>query len=747
MGIPHIAQTDQVKIYINDKEQECDVPLVIQPKAPDYIIVSAKQLYPSWPILTDFTTAAESDHYQIQVTLLVYSPGPWGIVSSENNGYSFAGSGNIADAQGYNPLGKFPQTVIVTGPVAVGQADVYGTGKDVFTISTTTSATPSNASVDIYLTEGGISIDPDRCEAVILHGLDNLKVGQAIPTDSYIDLPINVNVPCQLVVYARVSGLVFKSTPDPIAFTKNTSSVRLYPTTTPQAPTTPGDFPIAFTASNAAPWTTEKNSLVTVPSTCTPSVTVKPSKMQMAPGGLKFVSYNGTGTAFGYGGGSSTVHVTNPVSDKETGGIYTIDPYVSSDLTVQHPRDNAVTSITIEATASIPGDYDYSITLNGITYAKSGTVTTAGTYQITLTSTGTLTDYNQKVVSDDIEYYTTGDDPTLGTPSGRLTIPMSFVYRPMKVLSLGPRNYVSDRPFPKGSTKTTGTSSANWEIWNEANFGPLPTSTKFVGDFVVHNGIGSDSLNLTQPTAQTLSNSTTGKAAFDTYLASQKPDIIYLMADVLNDLSYHIASLADFVNNKGGVLIISSYHIASSASLFNAIYGISTFTGTSVATATGTADFTTVASLTNRIVPAAENDILLNNGPFKPDPTTWNNSSLVKYLADDVGDGRGVLISKLPPTLKPIAYRSGTSSDATDYAFIVRDTDKGFVWSGDYGWANGQILIGPAATRIAYPNYIDSSGIPTQPGLYSGSRYIYNNIAFCNSFAWAIDYAALHRVP
>jgi len=279
----------------------------------------------------------------------------------------------------------------------------------------------------------------------------------------------------------------------------------------------------------------------------------------------------------------------------------------------------------------------------------------------------------------------------------------------------------------------------------------------------VDNGTGNDSQT---STAAQLPNTLPEATTLAKYINDSVPDIIFFMAGSATLVDSIINVLVDFVNVKKGMLNISTYNESVTAKLLNQIYGLTgtaAYNGSSVGTPGGATkyDFTEITSYCNRILDDAASDLIFEGGPFKPDSTKWADNP--RFVADDFGDGRGILISKLPATLKPLAYRTNTytvgtdgqkngGTDYTDHAYMVRDTVKGFFWCGDYAWANGRPNQLPATGQTVYPNYCGPDDATTpktliQPGLYLGSRYIYNNIAFCNSFAWAIDYAAVNRVP
>jgi len=752
-GTPLNAETDSLIIYFNNVEMDCKPLVEVHAPDPDYTIVDVTVVPQPFPIETDLSDEME---YYATVKLRVNIPGEYKLTTSEVNGYVFSGEGEIEDASGFNPAGSFPQFVEVTVPVT-GSALQYGTGIDHFTLGTLNAVNPSNFPFTVQLAGATFTID---CAGVTFSSeFNNIKTYNAIPSTAEITLPVNVTYAGSTIIKANFEDVEFSSvapgTSNPAGTPSGTTKlnlgnqiIKLRPINSSQTPVDQGMWPVTYssTLGGLMPWYCE-----------TDSVEVKPSFAQMST--LAFAHYHGTGEAAGTGGSA-----TAPYPSKTTGGVYTVDPYISDDLTVQHPRDNPVTSITLTATVSIPGDYNYSLLLNGITYAASGTLTTTGSHTITLTPTGTLTDWNQKVVEDTIQWYKVGD--TLGNPTGEMIVPMSFMYRAIVVLSLGSRDGTTygDRPFGKNASGIV--SAPSLEIWNENNFGPKENSTKFVGDFVVYNGVDDASQSATGA-KRLYTDAHAGQ--LQSFINNQKPDIIFMMAgtDELTDSMTNV--LARFVKETKGMLNISTYNYPASAALFNKIYdlsGTAAYSGSSTTTVndgSATADFITYTwntSYNNRIAPTAEDDILFMGGPFKPEAATWNNTDYKKFVADDCGDGTAVLINKLPPSVKVLAYRSGNSASTTNtnnyttHAYMLRDTNLGFFWCGDYAWANGR--PSSISDRAAWPNRADASGnlLPASAQPFgaasltsSSASAIYNNIAFCNSFAWAIDYAAVNRVP
>ncbi|MDR1762868.1 MAG: hypothetical protein LBR64_02765 [Dysgonamonadaceae bacterium] len=752
-GTPITAQMDSLYITFNNELSSCTRMVEVKPPTPDYTIVDVQPVPQPFPIEVDL---GDPLTYYAVVKLRVNVPGEWQLTTSQVNGYSFAGHGDIESASGYNPAGSFPQTIEVSIPVT-GTALQYGTGLDHFTLGTMNSLNPSNYPFTVELANVAFTID---CANVTFSShFDDLKTHIAIPSAAEITLPVNVTYAGSTIVKANFEHIEFSSvapgTSNPAGSPAGTTklnlgaqTIKLRQSTTPSTPTDDGVWPVIYSSSlgGLMQWYCDKD-----------SVEIKVSHAQMSA--LEFVSYNGTGEAYGTGG-SDKLH---PYSSKTTGGVYTVDPYVSPDSLVQHPRDNPVQSITVKGTVTIPGDYDYSITLNGITYSATGTFTATGAQNITLTPSGTLTDWSQKVVQDTIFWYKTTDTPD--NPTGQLVVPMSFMFRAMRILSLGSRNSGYDRPFGKNISTSNSTSSAHMEVWNETNFGPMEHSIKFVGDFIVDNGITGTSQTRTD---DEMLSSASDATALAKYINDSVPDIMFYMAGTATLDDAIIDVLVDFVKNKKGMLNISTYNYSVSARLFNLLYnlsGTSAYSGSStigINNGSATADFITYPTLShnNRIAPDAENDILFMGGPFKPDSATWYNTSYKKFVADDCGDGNSILISKLPSTVKVLAYRSGNagstanSNNYTTHAYMLRDTIMGFFWCGDYAWANG--AYANRAVRDAWPNRADQYGnlLPASAQPFgaasltsSSASALYNNVAFCNSFAWAIDYAAYNRVP
>ncbi|MDR2823587.1 MAG: hypothetical protein LBB41_00135, partial [Prevotellaceae bacterium] len=99
IGQPASSGSHTADVTVNGVLQNCNVPINVLPRDPDYIILSVEQINPSWNIRTPLY----GGNYKVAVKLLVYNPGTWGLITSEVNGYSFAATGKVANAQRYNP--------------------------------------------------------------------------------------------------------------------------------------------------------------------------------------------------------------------------------------------------------------------------------------------------------------------------------------------------------------------------------------------------------------------------------------------------------------------------------------------------------------------------------------------------------------------------------------------------------------------------------------------------------------------
>ncbi|MDR3328469.1 MAG: hypothetical protein LBT04_10280 [Prevotellaceae bacterium] len=684
-GTPNAAQTDIVKISINGKEQICEVPIVIGTKEPDYCIIDAQQNNPRWPVITDLTGINAS----VTATLMVYSPGEWKIITSEVNGYSFAGKGRLENAQGYNPAGKFPQTVKVVVPVANGQAAAYGTGKDHFTLSTASSKNPCNYGVDIQLSEGGFYIPCQLCPLVKLYKLTKadsveLKIGTAIPFDAYIDIPIHVTAPiANVTVRAQVAGLTF-ATADfvtdhyvekTINLLTTDNSVRLYPTGNPMSsikPTAYGqNLPIVFTTVNAG--NPAKNYFET--SDCKPTLDVKTST-------ARFSSV----TLAGYTGG---------VAGQQ--GFY----QVNSLLPGAAPNV-IVTAIRLNVATSQAGQYSFSATANGITYSGSGEITATGTTEVTLTYSSDTPagfgrgDYN-------FAYHKVGD--TEGTPTGSLTVPVYFGYRSMKIVSYGDATYTMNR----------NPSNAKKIVEEPGNFGitgKIPSLGYTVTMYTV------------TPNATTMATQI------------KDADVVFINYPASFGATTLLSTLKAF-NDAGGVVIYSSQSNTYSQNFYNTFYG-----------GTITSDFSsalyynipigtrTSSGLTG--LPATDPIVY---GPFTP--TGFTPVSMMVESDNACYTDKQTLAS----TIIPLSRVTGNNHD---YIFAWYDTTKGLMYFGDSGWTRGESSSQPincdannkpiASTNTTAAYTILSSNI-TEPAGYSHCSYI-----FANAVAWAMEYAAKHRV-
>ncbi|MDR1762864.1 MAG: hypothetical protein LBR64_02745 [Dysgonamonadaceae bacterium] len=365
-------------------------------------------------------------------------------------------------------------------------------------------------------------------------------------------------------------------------------------------------------------------------------------------------------------------------------GTYLVDPY-----------NNTTTpcSVILSASASQAGHYSLSTNFNGVTYSASGTVN-AGSNAITLLPTEDGTTINNGHKTFTLWYDKNGDgvNNTPGT-DGSLTFTINFAYRTINILSLGIRDM--DRPL------VAGTTSASTILHNKENFGP--SGTCGVNSIKIING------GNVAPTADEMR----------AYINNNNIDIVFYCGDTNTENTASI--VADFVNNKHGVLIFANQTALYTEKMMKAIYG-----------GNWSAPY---RDSQHRFAVTAEGlQDTICKGPF----------GTVQYVADDCGNGTRI-INALPSGAVKIADLTGYSSSIQDYTFMFKHeiSSKGAVfYCGDWAWANGR----ETAYNWAYPAY-SVGGVPLQMPTYldESSRSagpVQNAILYANVMAWAIDYAA-----
>jgi hypothetical protein len=776
-GEPATSGNHIVNIAINGVVQSCNIAVKVMPRDPDYIILDVEQINPSWNILTPLTDGT----YKVAVKLLVYNPGTWGLTTSEVNGYTFAATGEIAGAQGYNPEGAFPQTVTVLVPVAAGQALVYGAGIDRFLMSTTTSKTASNRDFTILLSKGGFKLDRVNCSdpgliihlssAAALGTTDLLMNGDFLVSDAYIKIPVVVTAPGQYVVYAEVAGMRFATCTlqggaylaSPVTLTSATNTLTLYPlgsilNTNPNRTPHTSDFNqelyIAFSAGdidgpdgiqgNSDDWEPEIG-YYQQDEFCRPTVTVKESVARYADLRLAPMAPTTGTNAFSNGmryhyhnsvvGGNQTQARLNAA----TQGVYTVD----------YAGNTSVTGISLEAEYSVGGEYDFHVTFgegaDTIAYTAKGVLPPLASGQITNTVTITLTpfkkdadgnfvDVSGNVTTNPAQYVwntTNGGQLPITVKTGRSSDIINY-YAAGDSPGSGVMTGQLEVPmwFGYRQMKIVSIGSTDYSLNRNNSVGKAMLSSPAIFGYQGIVPVGGITLDQSRTTA--FVNSAIGRTNLKNLIRDADVVLIQYFDSFGDD--YFAQVFKEFVN-MGGALMYSCQTQTSVSGVLNAIYnttGISTGAGTGLK----------YGIVQQRGTPDYDNDRILN-GPFTKDSVN------VTAVGNDQVTGSSVVINNVFTDAAPNAIVLAKA--AANRAFMFYDPSKGFLYCGDSGWlaSNGwNDTNNSYFPLVTYQNYK-----PRAKGNYSGtggypvttSGSIYNSYLFCNYLAFAIEYAAAHR--
>ncbi|GHT17874.1 hypothetical protein FACS189429_2960 [Bacteroidia bacterium] len=781
VGEPATFGNHTVQVTINGALQNCNIPVTVQPRDPDYSILSVEQLNPKWNILTPLADGT----YKVSVKLLVYNPGTWGLTTSQVNGYTFGGTGEISQAQGYNPDGGFPQTVTVLVSVAAGQANVYGTGYDNFTMSTTTSRNASNSDFSIQLSRGGYKLNRTGCSApdLIFHiskatamqSTDTLTNGQYFVSDAYIKIPIQVTAPGQYVCYAEFAGVRFATCTDngteyvrtPVTLTSSTTSLTMYPVgpkdnSNPNRTSHTINFnqPIAvnFSAGDAeGPDDILGNADDWEPQTgyfqedqfCRPQVVVKQSVARYAS--LVLAPQAPTTGASAYANGmrysydnrfiSSLASQETAAKQAATQGTYTID----------QGGNTAVTAINLLATYSVPGDYEYRINIgtggDSIIYYAKGTLPAIPAGNINGTATISLSLFRQDADGNYLDVNgniasISGFPPALNAWENGVQINALPATMPKGKQSDIIRFYTTaDDPTyggtPSGTLevpiwfgfrtmKIVSMGGTDYSLNNPSSVGysMLNAAINFGYNGRVAVG-GIDLVRIT--TVPSTANS--GVAMKD---AIRDADVVLIQYPNGFGNSAFAQIFKEFVQ-KGGSLMYSCEDAGNVANVMQTIYG-GTFTSNSpagmyrvgIVQTPGTSDYT-------------NNPIL--NGPFSKDSVN------ITAVGNDYGTGSYIAtgINNVPNAVV-LGYQS------SNRVFMFYDPSNGLFYCADGGWLSSSGATNTSTTNfpiVTYSNYqprakANFSGTGCFP-TNIGSGTVYNSYIFCNYLAWGIDWAATHR--
>lgn len=333
-------------------------------------------------------------------------------------------------------------------------------------------------------------------------------------------------------------------------------------------------------------------------------------------------------------------------------GSYIID----SDLNTSH-------YITVVVDVASAGFYSFTATAAGMQFSRSGQWPegTTGLQSVTLLSTGKPTQ------AGDIPITITGET-AIGNVTCNKTITVS--YRTIKILGFGTGTY---QPATASNVQ-----SSRAIIESAANFGAS-------GTFPVQSiGISN-------------AGSTIGTVA--TRISTFNPDIIVIGYNFHTNAADNVA-LADFVNNKKGVLIAMTQDNATAdANMINAICGSSI-------TMSGSGGGGSVYQLPN-----LDNAIL--NGPF--------GDLRNKYWGEDAGT-----------TFRLNAIPSGAISLSQNREIIWYNN---FLWIGDGGFTSGDRTN---VSSTIWPCMNDNEGRPIPKTQFS--QTVYNSAFYANALAWAIKF-------
>ncbi|MCL1868670.1 MAG: hypothetical protein FWF72_07010 [Paludibacter sp.] len=777
-GMPTTSGNHIVNISINGVVQSCDIPVTVMPRDPDYIILDVEQLNPNWNILTPLADGT----YKVAVKLLVYNPGTWGLTTSEVNGYTFAATGEISGAQGFNPDAPFPQTITVLVPVAAGQALVYGTGVDRFLMSTTTSKTASNRDFNILLTKGGFKLDRVNCfdSNMIVHmssstamsSTDILSDGTYFVSDAYIKIPIVVIAPGQYVVYADVAGARFATCTlqgsayviNPVTLTSSTNTLTLYPVGAldnsnpmrlPRTSVYNTDLPIIFSAGdingpdgivgNSDDWQPESG-YFQEDEFCKPSVKVMASVARFAD--LRLAPQAPTSGSSAYSNGMRYHYSTtlgNQVQARlnaATQGVYTVD----------YAGNTPVTGINLEAQYSVAGSYNFIVTFghgaDTIAYTAKGELPPLASGQLSATATITLTpfkkDNNGNFVDAGGNVTTNPAQYVWNTKDGNQLPATIEIGRSSDIIDY---YRASDNP---GSGVMTGHLEVplwfGYRAMKVVSLGGISFSlneTNSVGNRLLTNQnifgyqgiVPVGGINLVQSTTL-FPLTAAGITAYKNAIRDADVVLVQYNGGDQNSSNYFAQVFKDFID-MGGALMYSCQNQTSTNGVMNAIYNTSGITsGPGVGLRYGIVQ--------QQGTPAYANNPILN-GPFTKDSVN------VIAVGNDQTTGVSVIVDAIFNAAAPNAVVLALA--AANRAFMFYDPSKGFLFCGDSGWLASSSWNNTSTTGYPFVTY-NNTWMPRPKSNYgagNGSNYptgnglVYNSHIFSNYMAFALEYAAAHR--
>jgi hypothetical protein len=774
-GFPATSGNHTANVTMNGVLQTCDIPITVLPRDPDYIILSVEQMDPKWNILTPLDDGTK----KVMVKLLVYNPGTWGLTTSEVNGYSFAATGETANAQGYNPAGSFPQTVTVLVPVAAGQANVYGTGSDHFLMSTTTSKTASNYEFNIQLSKGGFKLNRVQCSDpnLIIHlslvsalfDTDTVRNGEEFVSDAYIKIPIEVTAPGQYIVYANFAGVQFATCTDngtsytasQVTLLSTTNTLTLYPVGAKDASnanrktnTTVYDTPIELMfsagdadgpdgiAGNADDWSSESG-YYTEDLFCRPAIVVKPSVARFADITLaqqaptSGINAHANGMRYLYNTAIAGNYTTASMN-AATQGVYTIDA----------AGNTPVSGINLTTSYSIPGDYNFRVKFgegaDTIVYVAKGELPplpgghTLGAATITLApfkidEDGDFVDAGGNKTTDPAQYVwntRTGNPLPITVTPGKYT-DVIYYYTSADDPSSGIMTGTIEVPlwFGYRAMKIVSLGSADFSLNNPNSVGYSLLGSDV--NFGYNGTVPVGGVTLTRITSATDVDT---EAELNTAIRDADIVLIQYVNGFGNPGNNRAKVLAEFLQ-RGGALMYSCETPGSYIEgIMNTIYGVSNLTAAyeggrykfGILQTPGTADY--------------ENNPILN-GPF-------SQGVDITAVGNDNGTGSYITSPAALAAAAPNGVVMATRSNGGVFMFF--DPTKGLLYCGDGGWLasntwdNTSTVTYPLVTTSDYkPRAKNFSGTGGHPTTSAGN--VYNSYLFCNYLAWAIEYAAHNR--
>ena len=650
-GMPAAAGLNHINYTFNGMAQNCNTELMIQEGTPDYCIINVQQM-PStpWPINKVFNPTSSDMKFYAEVTLQVNKSGLYTLTTAEQNGYSFSGTGQLSQASGYNPNGSFPQTVTVNIPVVAGKMAITNMpATNNFQVSSIGPNTCRTVyPLTINLAQVAFTVD---CQNITLNNMSPLKQGVAIADNSTLTLPVNASTGGTTQITANFAGLMFSTgaagAPGEVTLTAGAQNVTLYPVTLGQKPNQAGQFPITLASSKGG---YEK---------C-----LSPKMVTVEPATAAF----------------RDITITTFTNQSQ----YIMNPYQGTPAGVDVPCD-----MVLAVQVDVAGEYNLTTTINGVTWAGSGTVA-AGNSTITLTVQNPTV--NRPIASGPQNVALNYTKVTSGTPSPATTNSkiVYFIQRSVNVLCLGGTAY----------SGFSTTYNAGKMLRDTKNFGP--------------NGkVGVQSIKMfdgANPSAATLKN----------LINTNKIDIIVVGYNYQPSNVAERQLLADFVNLKGGTLLFSSELSASYAiDLINKISGVNV----TVALSGGNNNTDLILSINDPII----------KGPF--------GDLSGKYLGNDVANSQPVQATTVPAPLIALA-----TMRVSGLVSAFRDGNKGFFYISDSGWLAGH----PTASindRTIYPLQLNADLTPNTKLYGTGTEAnstVYNSFWWGNTMAWAIDWAAAH---